>query len=68
MADDTLAQQIETAAQSPAAAHDEAGGFTARPLADLIAADAHLQARKATRSRSGMAGIQLRRMAAGGAE
>jgi hypothetical protein len=49
MADDTLSDAIETAAQGPVEAHTDRGGVRQHPLSEQIAADRYMQERRGSR-------------------
>ncbi len=55
-----LTEQIEQAAETPAAASQDGRSATARPIADLIAADKHLAAKEA--AARGMNGLVFQQM------
>jgi len=55
-----LTEQIEQAAETPAAASQDGRSATARPIADLIAADKYLASKEA--ASRGMSGVLFQQM------
>lgn len=65
MAESELEAAIETAAEKPVSASVDGVTITQRPIADLIAADRYLSAKRAARKRS--RGIRLTQIVPPGA-